>query len=90
MHGDTNKNLGLFLRRSDDPVSLLCQPAVEFVGRMDTVGRTDRPDLFVSGGLLDFPIQQQLNRTPDIVAVFPAPVLGIPLYRPHDRYSALR
>lgn len=74
---------GLLSLRFDDQVPLLDQPVVELVGRVQAVGCTDRPDLFVSRGFLHFFVQEQLDRAFHVLAVFPALVFGIPISQCH-------
>ena len=50
---------------------------------VETVRCTYRPDLFIFRGFLHLPVQEQLDRTPDIIAVFPTPVIDITIYRLH-------
>lgn len=47
------------------------------------VGSTDPPDLFISRGFFHFFVQEELNRAFHVLAVFPALVFDIPIYRCH-------
>jgi hypothetical protein len=72
--------LGLPVLRPDDQVPFLDEPPVEFMGSMQAMGSTDRPDFFISGGFLYFLIQEHLDRAVHILAVFPALVFRISLH----------
>lgn len=80
------RNLGLFLLWFDDQVSLLDQPAMKFMGGVQTMGCTDRPDFFIPGRFFRFYIQERLDRAGHIMAEFPTRIIDITLYRLHDRF----
>jgi hypothetical protein len=78
------KKLGLFRLRSDDEVSLPNQPLVKPVGGMETTGCTDRPDFFIFRRFFHLFIKEQLYRAFHVIAIFPAFIIDITLYRLHN------
>jgi hypothetical protein len=50
------------------------------MGGMQAMRRTNRPYFFITRRFIRFPVQEHLDWALHIVAVFPAPVLGISLH----------
>jgi hypothetical protein len=62
---------------------------MKFIGAMDAIGPTNRPNFFIFGRFFRFFVQEQLYRALDIITIFPTGIIGIPLYRLHDLFLEL-